>query len=133
MSLIRWIAVGYVVALTFAGLLNYIPGLTDAQGRAFGIFALDIFDDLLHFASAGWALVAAWLSHRATEIFLKLFGALYLADGVMGLIFGSGYLDLGILIHGVQNLPLTFKIFANLPHIGLGGFALFSGLFLSKR
>jgi hypothetical protein len=133
MSLIRWIALGYVVALTFAGLLNYIPGLTDAQGRAFGIFALDIFDDLLHFASAGWALVAAWLSHRATEIFLKLFGALYLADGVMGLIFGSGYLDLGIIMQGVQNLPFMFKIYANTPHIALGGFALFSGLFLAKR
>jgi hypothetical protein len=51
----------------------------------------------------------------------------------MGLIFGSGYLDLGILIYGVQNLPLTFKVLANLPHIGLGGFALFSGLFLAKR
>ena len=51
MSIIRWIAVAYAIALAIAGLTNYIPGLTDAQGRAFGIFALDIYDDALHFAS----------------------------------------------------------------------------------
>jgi hypothetical protein len=39
--------------------LNYIPGLTDAEGRAFGVFALDIFDDRLHVASAAWAGIAA--------------------------------------------------------------------------
>ena len=29
----RLIAIGYAVALAFAALLNYIPGLTDGQGR----------------------------------------------------------------------------------------------------
>lgn len=38
--LLRWICVGYCLALPLAGLLNYISGLTDTQGRAFGIFAL---------------------------------------------------------------------------------------------
>lgn len=42
MDLIRLIAIGYAFALILAAALNYIPGLTDAQGRAFGIFALDI-------------------------------------------------------------------------------------------
>lgn len=133
MSLYRWIALGYAGALGLAGLLNYIPGLTDADGRAFGIFALDIYDDLLHFASAGWALVAAWLSRRASIVFLQIFGILYLLDGLLGLITGSGYLDLGILIYGVQTLPLSFKILANLPHIALGGFAVFSGFVLPKK
>ena len=133
MSLIRLIAVGYFVALAIAGLTNYIPGLTDAQGRAFGIFALDIYDDMLHFGSAAWALIAAWTSRRASVLFLQIFGTLYLLDGLLGLITGSGYLDLGILIYGVQNLPFGFKILANLPHIFLGGFAAFSGFWLAKR
>lgn len=133
MNLIRWIAVAYAVALSFAGLLNYIPGLTDAEGRAFGIFALDIFDDLLHFASAAWAAVAAWVSTRACVIYFKVFGTLYLLDGLLGLATGSGYLDLGILRWGVQDLPFTFKIFANLPHIALGGFAAYTGFVLSRR
>ena len=57
MTLVRKIAVVYAVLLTLAALTNYIPGLTDAQGRAFGIFALDIYDDALHLASATWAAV----------------------------------------------------------------------------
>lgn len=131
--LLRWICAGYCLTLLFAGLLNYIPGLTDAQGRAFGIFALDIYDDMLHWASAAWAGIAALVSKRASEIFLKVFGTLYLADGALGLATGSGYLDLGILIYGVQALPFTFKILANLPHIALGGLAVFAGLFLMRR
>lgn len=130
--LLRWICIGYCFVLLLAGLLNYIPGLTDAQGRAFGIFALDIYDDMLHWGSAAWAGIAALVSRRASEIFLKVFGALYFADGALGLATGSGYLDLGILIYGVQALPFAFKIFANLPHIGLGGFALFAGFILSR-
>ena len=42
MTLHRKIALIYAVLLTGAAALNYIPGLTDAEGRAFGIFALDI-------------------------------------------------------------------------------------------
>ncbi|MCB1480216.1 MAG: DUF4383 domain-containing protein [Tepidamorphaceae bacterium] len=132
MTTLRWIALGYMVALLVAASLNYVPGLTDSEGRAFGIFALDIFDDLLHLVSAAWAGIAAWLSHRAARTFLIYFGALYLADGVLGLVTGSGYLDLGIIQYGVQDLPFGFKILANLPHIGLGGFALASGLLLDK-
>lgn len=126
MTTLRWIAAGYTIALLIAASLNYIPGLTDAQGRAFGIFALDIFDDLLHVASAAWAGIAAFLSHRASRAFLFYFGMLYLADGMLGLMTGSGYLDLGIINYGIQDLPFSFKIFANLPHIGLGGVALAS-------
>jgi hypothetical protein len=133
MDLIRVIAWGYAAVLLLAAALNYIPGLTDAQGRVFGIFALDIYDDLLHLASAAWAAVAAYWSRPATKAFLKIFGTLYCLDGLLGLATGSGYLDLGIVIYGVQNLPMGFKILANLPHIALGGFAAFSGFVLAGR
>lgn len=128
MTLIRIICLGYFVALLGAASLNYIPGLTDDQGRSFGIFALDIYDDALHLGSAMWALAAALLSHRAARLFLLVFGALYLGDGALGLVTGSGYLDLGIFTNGLLNLPFGFRILANLPHVALGGFALFSGL-----
>ncbi|MEM8650382.1 MAG: DUF4383 domain-containing protein [Pseudomonadota bacterium] len=133
MTVVRWIAIGYFVALMIAASLNYIPGLTDEEGRAFGIFALDIFDDLLHVVSALWALIAALISSRAARLFLLYFGFLYLADGVMGLITGSGYLDLGIINYGWVDLPFTFKILANLPHLGLGGIALISGLIFKQE
>lgn len=127
------VALFYFVALLGAASLNYIPGVTDAEGVAFGVFALDIFDDSLHLASALWALAAALISARASFLFLLIFGALYLADGAMGLAVGSGYLDFGIFTNGVLNLPFTFKIMANLPHIALGAGALLASLNWEKR
>lgn len=133
MDMMRRIAFVYAVILGLVTLLNYIPGLTDAQGRAFGIFALDIYDDALHFASAAWAGIAAYLSRNAAVTFLKIFGTLYFLDGLMGLALGSGFLDLGILTYGVQKMPFTFKVLANLPHLTLGGFGMLAGFVLSKR
>ena len=128
MTLTRKIAFAYAVILSAVAMLNYIPGLTDAQGRAFGIFSLDIYDDGLHVASALLALAAALWSHKTAKWFLILFGAAYLADGVLGLVTGVGYLDLAICTTGPIDLPFGFKILANTPHIGLGGFALIMGL-----
>lgn len=128
MNLHRTTAFIYFVVLALVAALNYIPGVTDEDGVAFGIFALDIFDDSLHAASALWALVAALMSARAARMFLLIFGALYLGDGTLGLITGSGYLDFGIFTNGVLDLPFGFKIMANLPHIGLGLIALVVGL-----
>ena len=128
MTLTRKIAFAYAVILSAVAMLNYIPGLTDAQGRAFGIFSLDIYDDGLHVASALLALAAALWSNKTAKWFLILFGAAYLADGALGLVTGVGYLDLAICTTGPIDLPFGFKILANTPHIGLGGFALIMGL-----
>ena len=133
MTTLRIIAFGYFVVLMIAASLNYIPGLTDEDGLAFGIFALDIFDDALHVASALWALAAGLISHRASRIFLLLFGALYLGDGVFGFFTGYGYLDLGIFTNPSEGMSLTVvRVLANLPHLALGGFALFAGLKLDR-
>lgn len=128
MTFHRRLAFGYFVVLLAVAGLNYVPGITDDQGRAFGIFALDPFDDALHLVSALWALAAALVSARAARRFLLLFGALYLADGLLGLVTGVGYLDFAIFTTGPVSLPFGFRVLANLPHIGLGGVALLAGL-----
>lgn len=133
MSRLRLLAFLYFFALLGAAALNYAPGITDAEGRAFGIFALDIFDDALHLVSALWALAAALVSARASRLFLILFGALYLADGALGFVTGSGYLDLGILRWGWLPWDTAMRILANAPHIVLGGVALAGGLLLERR
>lgn len=133
MNSIRLFALAYAVALGLVTALNYIPGLTDGEGRVFGVFALDLYDDLLHFGSAAWAGVAAWVSTRACIVYFKVFGTLYLLDGLLGLATGSGYLDLAILLYGVQPLPLQFKVLANFPHIALGGLAVYLGFVLARR
>ena len=133
MTLIQKFALGYFVVLLGAAGLNYVPGITDENGLAFGIFALDLFDDLLHLFSAIWALSAALLGVRASKLFLVIFGALYLGDGVFGFFTGFGYLDFGIFTNASQGLSFTlFRVLANLPHIALGGVALFAGLRLGR-
>jgi hypothetical protein len=129
----RATAFGYAIVLAAVAALNYVPGLPRPDGAVFGIFALDVYDDALHLASALWALAAALISGRAARLFLLLFGVAYLLDGLMGLTLGSGYLDLGILNYGIQDLPLTFRVLANAPHIGLGGVALAMGLWRGPR
>ena len=121
---LRLFAFGYAAVLAFAAALNYIPGMVDQDGLVMGIFALDIYDDALHLVSALWALGAALLSRRASYLFLLAFGWIYFVDGMMGFLFGSGYLDLAIITFGVRDYPWMFKLLANLPHIGLGGFGI---------
>lgn len=123
------LALVYALVLLGAASLNYIPGLTDASGLAFGVFALDPYDDLLHLFSALWALGAGLRSHSAARYFAVIFGAAYLLDGVLGMFTGYGFLDLGILTN--ESLGARFDLFrwlANLPHLGLGGIALLAGL-----
>ena len=129
MTLIQKCALGYFVVLLGAAVLNYVPRITDADGLAFGIFALDLFDDALHLVSAIWALAAVFFGARASKVFLVIFGALYLGDGAFGFFTGYGYLDFGIFTNPSQGMSFTvFRVLANLPHVGLGGFALFAGL-----
>jgi hypothetical protein len=128
MTPLRTLCFGYTAALLIAASLNYIPGLTDESGRAFGIFALDIYDDALHLASAIWALAAGLRSQRAARSFLVLFGAAYLLDGVLGLFTGYGFLDLGVLTNTLEGIDFSLaRILANLPHLALGGLALWAG------
>ena len=129
MTIVQKFALGFFVILLAAAGLNYVPGITDEAGLAFGIFALDLFDDMLHLVSALWALTAAVIGARASKIFLVIFGALYLGDGTLGFFTGWGYLDFGIFTNASEGLSFTlFRVLANLPHIALGGVALAAGL-----
>lgn len=133
MNILRIISFGYFFALLGAAAINYIPGLTDENGLAFGIFALDPFDDALHLASALWALIAGLISTRAARTFLLIFGALYLGDGVFGYFTGYGYLDFGIFTNSSAGLDFSLnRLLANLPHVFLGAFALFAGLRMGR-
>ena len=123
MNRLRLVAFVYCLVLLFAASLNYLPFIPETDGKTFGIFALDIYDDGLHLASAIWAGLACWFGARASRFFLLYFGLIYFGDGLLGLITGSGYLDLGIFNYGIQDLPFTFKIMANLPHLALGSIA----------
>ncbi|MEJ6388040.1 DUF4383 domain-containing protein [Gymnodinialimonas ulvae] len=134
MSLIRRLCLVYAAVLLAVAAINYIPGLTDDSGLAFGIFALDPFDDALHLASAIWAFLAGLISNRSARTFLLIFGAAYLADGIFGIFTGWGFLDFAIFTNESLGPEFSFlRLAANSPHIGLGAIALGAGLTLGRR
>ncbi len=123
----RWAAAALSAALLFAAATDYVPEFRDAGGKVFGLFALDIYKDALHIASGIWAGAAALLSRRAAEAFLKIFGTLYLADGIVGAFTGSGFLDLSIITEGVRHVPVIIKILSSVPHLALGAIGVWFG------
>jgi hypothetical protein len=133
MDIIRLCAWGFAAALAVVVAVGYVPAFIDQNNMILGLFKRTWYADGLHLVSAAWAAIAAMSSRSASESFFKIFGPLYFLDGVMGLVTGSGYLDFGIFINGWLNLPLATRIFANLPHLFLGGVASFVGYVLTRR
>ena len=126
-------AFGWLYCAMFMAIvgLDFVPAFVDAQGRLFGLFTLDFYDNALHFASGLWAGIAAWHGRGAARAYFRLFGPLYFLDGLMGLAVGSGYLDFGIFLYGTLDLSLTIRFLANLPHLLIGGIAAFVGYVLA--
>ena len=127
MDIYRLCAWGYVAIFCAVIASGYIPVFIDAHDMIFGLFKRTWYADGLHAASALWAAGSALTSSRASHTFFRLFGPLYFLDGLLGLATGSGYLDFGIFINGMLDLPLTTRIFANLPHLTFGGVAILIG------
>jgi len=123
----------YCAMFVVLGSLRYIPWINDANGVTLGIFSLQWYDNVLHYASGIWAGIAAWRSFKDSTFYFKLFGLIYGFDGVLGFFTGQGYLDAGIFIYGYTPLSLAHRFFANIPHITIGSIAVFIGFYLSKR
>ena len=136
MTLIQKLGLAYAAMFFGVVAIGYIPAFNDANGNLFGLFSLQWYDDLLHAFSGLWVLAAVFVSHRATVLFFKIFGSIYLFDGVLGLVTGSGCLDAGIFIDGFRSftdVEFPTRFFANLPHLLIGGGAVYIGFVLSRR
>ena len=124
-----WLYCAGFILVVLSGLY---PPFQDDQGRQFGLFTLDLYDDSLHLASGIWAGIAAWLVARAPRAIISACSARSISStGCSGLITGSGYLDGGIFLYGPLDLPLTIRFFANLPHLVIGGVAIWVGYVLA--
>lgn len=127
---LAWI---YAILFILVTAIGYVPVFNDENGNLFGLFSLQFYDDLLHLGSGIWAAIAAWYSVRASINYFKIFGILYGLDGIIGLLTGRGYLDLGIFLNGPMNIDLWTRIATNIPHIIIGGTAVFICFVLSKK
>jgi len=127
------LAWAYAFMFFALGSLRYLPFINDASGSTLGIFKLEWYDDALHYASGIWAAWAAYRSFKDSQFYFKLFGMIYGLDGVLGFLFGQGYLDGGLFIYGITPLDWGLKFAANIPHIVIGSLAVFIGFYVSKQ
>ena len=133
MNMPRLLCLGYAGLFFFVAVMGYIPQFVDEAGLLFGLFALDLYDNLLHAFSGVWALAAALISVRQSILYLKLFGIIYGLDGIVGLFLGNAFLDFGIFALGVASNTFIENFWLNIPHILIGGIAAASGFYFSRR
>jgi hypothetical protein len=120
-ALPRRLAWAYFVVFLTVVAITHAPGLTDAEGRNLGLFKIDPVDDVIHALSGLLAAFAAWHGTLVSLWYLRLFGLLYLWDGVVGFLIA---------------LPSTSPVVnlaANLPHLLIGGAGLAIGLLAPRR
>lgn len=121
------------ILCVFMVLLGYIPSFTVGYGYLFGIYKVDMWDDILHITSALLAATVAFYSTNATILFFKTIGTLYLLDGIFGFFFEHGFLDLSIFLHKTAAFGPGLRLAANTPHLLIGLFALYVGFVLGRK
>ncbi|HLW54243.1 MAG TPA: hypothetical protein VKW06_15510 [Candidatus Angelobacter sp.] len=104
-SVIQKCAFGFAAVFLGVYLLDYVPGVMDANGLMFGLYHMSRLIDLGHLAAGSLALISGLISAKVARVYFWLLGVAYTADVV---IYFFGHLN---------SLSLTTNFLANLPHI----------------
>jgi hypothetical protein len=104
-SAIQKCAFGFAALFLGVYLLDYVPGVMDANGLMFGLFHMSKLIDLGHLALGALALIAALTSERIARIYFWILGVWYTIDVVTYFVrhFGSISVKTNVLV----NLPHT--------------------------
>lgn len=96
----------FVFAALFLGvyLLDYVPGIMDANGLMFGLFHMSKLIDFGHLALGALALISAFISAKAARIYFWILGVWYTIDVVT------------YFISHLHTTALPTNILVNLPH-----------------
>jgi hypothetical protein len=124
---LRAMAWVYFAGFAFVVFVSHVPVFNDAQGRLFGLFQIDLRDDLVHILSAIVGAIVAGTGRWIAPYFWAT-AVLYGADALIGLTTQLGLLDLTVFHErwlapdfGVRNILL------NLPHIVIALVAVYVG------
>lgn len=131
---IRNLTWAYVLLFVLLVGMNYMPFIYAENGMVFGFFKLEPEGNILHVISGIWATVAALTSRNAQLFYFRAFGSAYFLDGIVGVVFGSAYLNLHIFDPARQPVvDLMTRLVVNAPHLAIGGAAMIIGFYLHKR
>ncbi|HUJ32011.1 MAG TPA: hypothetical protein VLY23_12075 [Candidatus Acidoferrum sp.] len=104
-SSIQKCAFGFAALFLGVYLLDYVPGVMDANGLMFGLFHMSRIIDLGHLGAGTLMLIGALTSAKVARICFWLLGIWYTID-VFTYFFGH-----------LQSLSLKTNVLVNLPHI----------------
>lgn len=125
-----WYAAGFLGIF----LICHTPGLTDPEGRLFGLFRIDPIDDLVHLLSGVAAVLLLWRFERYLPAYFVVIGVLYNLDAVVGMTMSRGLLDLSVFTLGPAGPDFSVSNWLlNLPHIVLATLALLIGIRAMRR
>jgi len=96
---------GFAALFLGVYLLDYVPGIMDANGLMFGLFQMTRIVDLGHLGAGTLAVIGALISAKASRIYFWVLGIWYSIDVVT---YFAGHLN---------KIPLTKNILVNMPHI----------------
>ncbi len=101
---LRKCAFGFAALFLGVYLLDYVPGIMDANGKMFGLFSMTRIVDIGHLFLGAFALVAGLISQKMTRFYFYFLGVAYGLDVVIYVISHYG------------KIPLRNNILVNLPH-----------------
>jgi hypothetical protein len=104
-STIQKYAFGFAALFLGVYLLDYVPGVMDANGLMFGLFHMSRIIDLGHLGAGALALIGALTSASVARIYFWLLGVWYTIDVVT------------YFIGHLHSLPLLTNFLVNLPHL----------------
>jgi hypothetical protein len=96
---------GFAALFLGVYLLDYVPGIMDANGLMFGLFHMTMIVDLGHLGAGALAIIGALTSARGARIYFYVLGVWYLIDVTVYFFSHLGH------------IPIKSNILVNLPHI----------------
>jgi hypothetical protein len=104
-STIQKCAFGFGAVFLAVYLMDYVPGVMDANGLMFGLYHMSTLIDLGHLAAGSLAMVAGLISAKIARVYFWGLGVAYTLDVVI------------YFFTHLNSLSLKTNFLANLPHI----------------
>ncbi len=96
---------GFAALFRGVYLLDYVPGIMDANGLMFGLFHMTRIVDLGHLGAGALGVIGALTSARGARIYFYVLGTWYLIDVAV------------YFYTHLNQISLKPNILVNLPHI----------------
>lgn len=96
---------GFAALFLGVYLLDYVPGIMDANGLMFGLFHMTRIVDLGHLGAGALAVIGALSGALGARIYFYVLGVWYLIDVLV------------YFITHLNHIPLKTNILVNGPHI----------------